>query len=378
MRQKLALKFGKLGDILRRLGPWHVGVTAHRAGGRAGRIQKHGIEQFVRLEIHQIGGDGLRLETETFQIAVEPLEPVFGKVERGHIRALKHKLRRLATGGGAEVCNPFAFDVAHQAGRQACRHILHPPVTFGKAGQVGEIAFDRLQAHRTVGQRHATQLFGPCLRIALHREIDRRLIGVHRENGRGLFSAIGVGDAFSKPLRHVGFRFKRVGECAFLVARQPAQQRIDETGIFAVARVVVRRFHCQIDRRMVGQVEIENLRDGDMQKMLQRHRIFRQGPVEPLVDGALDAAAIAQRRTQNGANQRTVARLQRQILRMTVGIVGQAVERSVLFDHRAEKACCTQTCRQTGAQICGVVGLRLLISTLRRGFFIVHTALLYL
>ncbi len=203
---------------------------------------------------------------------------------------------------------------------------------------------------------------------------------MHGENGRCFFRAIGVGDALGKPFWHIGFGLKCMGERAFLVARETPQQGVDQTGIFAVARIAVRGLDCKIDCRMVGQVEIENLGDGNMEQMLQRHGIFRQWPVEPLVDGAFDAAAIVQRRTQNGANQRAVARLQRQILRMAVGIVGQAVERGVLFDHRAQKAGRTQTRRQTGAQVCGAVAirLRLFVSTLRRGFFIVHTSLLYL
>src|SRR5690606_18131783 len=122
-----------------------------------------------------------------------------------------------------------------------------------------------------------------------------------------------------------------------------------------------------IDGRMIGQVEIENLGNCDMKKMLERHRIFRQRAVETFAYGAFYRAAIAQSRTQNGANQRAVARLQRQILRMAVAVIGQPVERSVFLDHRAKQPRRAQARSQTGAICHGIVALRLLVSALLRG-----------
>ncbi len=48
-----------------------------------------------------------------------------------------------------------------------------------------------------------------------------------------------------------------------------------------------------VNGRVIGQVEIENLRDGYMQQVFERMRVFWQWAVETLVDCSINATAIA-------------------------------------------------------------------------------------
>ena len=69
------------------------------------------------------------------EIGGEPLQPVGGDVDRRHAGAGGGELRGLAAGGGAEIGDALAGDIAEEAGGQRGGHVLHPPGAVVVAGK---------------------------------------------------------------------------------------------------------------------------------------------------------------------------------------------------------------------------------------------------
>ncbi len=133
-----------------------------------------------------------------------------------------------------------------------------------------------------------------------------------------------------------------------LLPRQPAQHRIDHRSETAIARIIAGGRHRQINGGAIWYDRDEDLRRGDMQQMAQGYCIFRQGPVDQLPDRGFDRAAIAQGSAEDGTDKRPVTIIERHILRMAAGVVGQTVKRRVFLDDGAEEARRTLPCGKAG------------------------------
>ena len=77
--------------------------------------------------------------------------------------------------GAAQRSNTrLPVDVPHEMRRQRGRDVLHPPRALVKARQRLDAALGQ-EAHAAIGKHAARHLLGPVFRIALHREVERRL-----------------------------------------------------------------------------------------------------------------------------------------------------------------------------------------------------------
>jgi hypothetical protein len=74
-----------------------------------------------------------------------------------------------------------------------------------------------------------------------------------------------------------------------------------------------------------------------MKDMRQAVRVRGKPPFEMALDQPADRDAIPKRRHQNGADQRPVAPVKRNKLRMAVFGIGQRIERGAGVDNRSEK-----------------------------------------
>ncbi len=90
--------------------------------------------------------------------------------------------------------------------------------------------------------------------------------------------------------------------------------------------------HGKVDGCAVGCVEEQYLRRRHMQNVRQGGGVGGQGLLQPAGKQRRYRQAVAQRRDQYGAHQRAVARVERPVLRMTMFIVGQPVERCMRVD----------------------------------------------
>lgn len=181
------------------------------------------------------------------------------------------------------------------------------------------------------------------------------------ENGRWFLSEIGVGDDIGKKLWKIGLGIKCMGERELIVEREKKKKGVEKKGIFEVERIDVRGIEWKIEWRMVGKVEIENMGEGKMEKMIKRKGILRKWKVEKIVDGELDDEEIVKRRKKNGEKKREVERIKRKILRMEVGIVGKEVERGVILDKREKKEGRKKKRRKKGEKVWGDVDISLRI-----------------
>ncbi len=149
-----------------------------------------------------IGADELGSKRQPREIVAQPRQPRRRAIDRGDMGAGGGKLRGLAAGRGAEIGDASPADIAEQPRRQRRRGVLHPPGAFGETGQRGHRAM-RDRAHDAGRQHAAVEPRGPEFRIALHREIERRLGAVGGRDGvRGL-RAVGLDPARHQPFRRV-------------------------------------------------------------------------------------------------------------------------------------------------------------------------------
>ena len=114
-------------DVGLALQPGDVGMAADRAGGRAGRIEQHGVERpglpFGRRRRRPSRPPGRAARDFRARASSR-----FAERSTAVTRAPAcGKLRGLAARRGAEVGDRFAGDIAEQPGRQRGGGVLHPP-----------------------------------------------------------------------------------------------------------------------------------------------------------------------------------------------------------------------------------------------------------
>src|ERR1044072_2745840 len=97
---------------------------------------------------------------QTLEIGASPLQAIGGQYGGGHVRTSQSKLCGLAAGRGAKIGNTFSGDVAKELCREACRRILHPPLTLGKAWEAGQGAFNVGKPNRAGWQGQTAKTLG--------------------------------------------------------------------------------------------------------------------------------------------------------------------------------------------------------------------------
>src|SRR5215469_8272870 len=113
-----------------------------------------------------------------------------------------YELRGLATRRGAQIGDAAPTNIAEQTHRQGGGGVLNPPRAFIESGKCRDRAM-RQHAHRATRQDTTTQFCRPGFRLALHRQIERRLMAVSRRNGMRGRGAVMLRPAREKPWRRV-------------------------------------------------------------------------------------------------------------------------------------------------------------------------------
>ena len=253
-------------------------------------------------------------------------------VDGGDERAGGGKLRGLAARRGAQIGDALSANVAEQPRRQRRRGVLHPPCAFGKTGQRGDRAM-RDRAHRAGRQHAAAELCRPDFRVALHREIERRLVAVGGGDGVRGRRAVSRGPARHQPVGRVERRQCRARRAVRAFARDAPQHRVDQAGKARRVPVGLRQPHRKIDGGVIGHVEKQDLRGAEKQRGLDARRLRRQAAFEQRPMQMAQGAEPAQHGRDQRARERAVAILERGELARRVE---QLVERAAAAQHAVE------------------------------------------
>ena len=103
------------------------------------------------------------------------------------------------------------------------------------------------------------------------------------------------------------------------IARDCAQHRIGERGEWGARRISARRLHREVDRRMVGRIEKQDLRRGDDKRPFERAAAPGQAFFQPPRQRLADRAEPAERDRGDRARQRPVSRVEPAPLHREVG-----------------------------------------------------------
>ncbi len=280
-------------------------MAADGAGRRARRVEQHRVER-SGLPLGRVGGDGFGRQLQAGEILPQPFEALGRAVDRGHAGAGGGKLRGLAAGRGAQIGDAQAAHVAEQPRRQRGGGVLHPPRAFVVAGERRDRAVhDR--AHRSGRQHAPAERLRPLLGLALDRQVERRLPAVGVRDGAGRGFAVARSPARHQPAGRVEHRRIGCGQALRALARDPAEHRVDQSGIARRTPVGLRQPHREIDRGVVGHFEPEDLRGADQQGGLDPRRIGRQPAFEQQPEQMAQRPEPAQHRRDEAADQRAVA-----------------------------------------------------------------------
>ena len=315
--EEFGLQLDEEGEIARPLGPGNVGVAANSAGGAAGRIDKRGVER-RRLEGERVGDDDLGVEPEALEVLCEHFQPFGRTVDGRHRRAGRGEFGALSAGRSAEIDDACAGVRLDQACRQGGGGVLHPPLALGVALEFGD-GFVGVEADRAGRQHDPAKPFRPDFRVALDADVERRLASV----GRGDCLRRRLAERLAPPGREPGRRVvvERIGDGQdhLPVARDAAQDRVDEAGEGSARRVRPRRPHREVDRRVVGRVEEEDLRRTSDERPLQHAAALRHALVQLLRQRLADGAEPAKGDSGDRAGERRIAWIETDVAQRQVG-----------------------------------------------------------
>ena len=177
----------------------------------------------------------------------------------------------------------------------------------------------RVEAHRAGRQDDSAKPLRPAGGVALDAEVERRLRAVRRRDGAGDALAIGRAPALGEPGGRIVV--ERIGtrpECRHDRARLRAAPhwRARRMGRWPAQRA---RLDREVDRRMVGRVEKQDLRRGDDQRPFQRAAALGHAFFQPPRQRLADRAEPAKRDGGDRARQRPVARVEAAPMQRKVG-----------------------------------------------------------
>ena len=250
-------------------------MPADRARRGARCVEEYGVER-LGGPFFDIGADELGFKRQPGEISTQALKPGRRAVDRGEAGAGGGKLRRLAAGSGAQVGHAKPAHIAEQARRQGRRGVLHPPGALGKArkrrhGTMGD------GPHRAGRQQAAVKLGGPRFGVALHCEIESRLMAMGSGDGTGGGLAVVLAPARHQPRRRVENGRVEGREPLRPFTREAPQYGVDETGIARRLPVRLREPHRKIDGGVIRHIEKKNLGRSDEQRGLDARRLRAAG-----------------------------------------------------------------------------------------------------
>jgi hypothetical protein len=140
---------------------------------------------------------------------------------------------------------------------------------LGVTGQVRDVGADLVQAHAAGRQGHAAEALGPLGRRTPNRDVEGGALEMRDRDGAGGLGPVGGAPAPGEPVRRVvGQRIARLGQDFGALAHDPAQDRVHEAGQVLELRIGLGETDPEIDRRVIGHVEVEDLHGAGRQ---QRH-----------------------------------------------------------------------------------------------------------
>ena len=150
---------------------------------------------------------------------------------------------------------------------------------------------------------------------------------------------------------------KRIGggEDRLAVARDAAQHRVDEPGERGARGVRPRRPHGEIDRRVIGRVEKEDLRRAGNQRPFQHAAALRHALVELLRQRLADRAEPSEGDGGDRAGERRIARIEAGVAQRQVG--GEALLERARLGHRLhDRSRRRHACDHAGRRRLGRIG----------------------
>ena len=221
-----------------RLSQGMSGMAADGAGRRARRIEQHGVER-PGLPFGHVGRDHLGGEAQPRQIVAQRASSRFAErstaVTRAPAAQAARSCRRAPRRDRRSSCPRTS---PKQPRRQRRGGVLHPPGALVDSRAAARRGRARRCARVPVGSTRPRRRCAQCSGIALHREIERRLVARARPRWRGRSPRrnVAVQRAHQPGRRVERDRYRASRELRFAFARDPPQHRVDETRNSATRR----------------------------------------------------------------------------------------------------------------------------------------------
>ncbi len=167
-----------------------------------------------------------------------------------------------------------------------------------------------LQAQRSRRQQARAEPGRPALRVRLDGDVERRFLADGGGDGPGGRLAVGLAPAVGQPARHVPVERVAFAQDRLARPRDVAQDGVDQGCKGRTLAVEANRAHREVDRRVVRDVEEQDLRGGDDQRPFDLGRLARQALLQPVGDSRPHGAEAPQGRGDDGARQGAVARVE--------------------------------------------------------------------
>ena len=241
-----------------------------------------------------------------FEILLQPREPRRRAIDRGDVGAGGGKLRCLAARRRTKVGNAKSGNGAEKTRRQRGGSVLNPPRAFGKTWQRRDGAM-RDDAHRAGRKQLPAELRRPKFGLAFCRQIERRLAPIGGSDAAGGCLTVSLDPARHQPLRGVDGDGVERHQMRSAFARDPTEHGVDQAGIAGPMAVRLHQTDGQIDGRMVGHVEEEDLRGADQERALDARRFLRQTAFEENADEMAQRAEPPQHHRDQRSRQRPIA-----------------------------------------------------------------------
>ena len=337
--EHLRLQRRERGDVLRLLQPGDVGMAADGAGRRAGRVEEHGVECLCRAPIRACRLRRAAPRDRGGEVLGEPLQAVLRDVDGGHAwRRRRRAAAVLPPGAAQRSATRLSGDVAEELCRAARRRRPAPTRRPRRSRASPATRCASGEADRAGRKQRAAEPLGPYGGIALHRQVEARLLKMRR--GDFFSGRFAVGRGSSARRASPACCSRAASGRARISSRSRASRR--STPLTSPRARPVRRSLAglrdgEVDGGVVGHVEEEDLRRGDVQDARRaRRNSSGSGRSSARGERRLDLAAAAERHADDGADQRAVALVEREEMRVAVRLVEERVERHAVLDHLAQ------------------------------------------
>lgn len=186
---------------------------------------------------------------------------------------------------------------------------------------------------RTRSAGFGLELRGPALRVALDREIERRLLEIGFGDGARRSNAIRARPALPEPLGRGEPRCILASDEGLALLAQAAQHRVDEA-LEAAPLDPFGELDRLAHRGMGRDLEEEELGRPQAQEMARGRRLGRERAGEAMGDERVDLAQAAQRGRHHEMDEGAVARLESCEAAIALEYLGESAP---LVEHLAQK-----------------------------------------